>query len=894
MLPSNLRYSHCTPTSGQQGAVIVASRRPISTVLRTSILQHQRLIKAISLLVLTLLLALLTTEPAYAQAAPGCAAGACVTTGSRLTDVNEDELLNSLLGSLIGTELDLDVLDYQALADADVTLGELQLALGTATPNALLEEPITINELLAAINTVGRLADLPAIDNLINELAGVPGANEALILGDLIQIESGAGAYSDIKLNLLDLVTGSIQLFNSQNLATLPSAITISGSSLGLDRVGDITIQAQVIEPPVLACGAAGTDFYSAAIRVKLGVELLNQSLQGTPLNLSNVGVDVEVIDLEVYLDIARGAGVIQAVNAIAKSVTIQATPGVADVYVGHFDDNVFFSNTPLDPASLQPAVAASLTITLPGVPLLISSTVLTVPVRIETYAEGTEQSLPPLVFTGDPANSGNYPETQTAGAGADTIAGLVTGLINNLEVTADIEGALGGLGGTLTDILTFLGLGGTSELADPILDLVTNNLLPDLLQPILDTLLGDVVDPLLEGLGIGLGEMDVTVLGVVQLCPALDTDKSHAGTFTAGGTGQYTILVTNIGAYSTTAPIVVIDTLPAGLSYQSHTDASWVRTPGTTTFVNSSVVGPGGALPPLVLTVNVAANAPGIVFNTVSASTIGNVGGSDSQDSDGTIITGSTDNDGDGYTGGNDPDDNNPCVPDNNAGSCDRDQDGLTNAEETLYGTNPDDADTDDDGINDGSEVNGTPSSDPLDPCDPNPNAQACDSDGDGLNEDEEEEHYTNPDDADTDDDGINDGDEVDNGSDPTDACDPNPNATACDPNAVDTDQDSTPDNGDTGPNDPCIPNVNAAPCDRDDDGLTNAEEAEIGTDPSDPDTDGDGVLDGADSGPLDPCVPNPNATLCPGGVGAGSFQFLLPSIKRLTPILPESNTSR
>ena len=62
----------------------------------------------------------------------------------------------------------------------------------------------------------------------------------------------------------------------------------------------------------------------------------------------------------------------------------------------------------------------------------------------------------------------------------------------------------------------------------------------------------------------------------------------------------------------------------------------------------------------------------------------------------------------------------------------------------------------------------------------------------------------------------------------------------------------------------------------------MTNAEEAEIGTDPSDPDTDGDGVLDSADSGPLDPCVPNPNATICPGGVGDGSFQFLLPSIKR------------
>jgi hypothetical protein len=38
----------------------------------------------------------------------------------------------------------------------------------------------------------------------------------------------------------------------------------------------------------------------------------------------------------------------------------------------------------------------------------------------------------------------------------------------------------------------------------------------------------------------------------------------------------------------------------------------------------------------------------------------------------------------------------------------------------------------------------------------------------------------------------------------------------------------------------------------DQDDDGLTDAEEAELGTDPNNPDSDGDGILDGADSDPL------------------------------------------
>ncbi len=182
-------------------------------------------------------------------------------------------------------------------------------------------------------------------------------------------------------------------------------------------------------------------------------------------------------------------------------------------------------------------------------------------------------------------------------------------------------------------------------------------------------------------------------------------------------------------------------------------------------------------------MTVNIAADAPGVVFNNVSSNTAGNVGGFRSQDSDRTVITGSSDSDGDGYSGGDDPDNDNPCIPDHTAGTCDRDGDGLTNSEEDLHKTDPTDPDTDDDGINDGSEVNGNPASDPLNPCDPNPNALTCDQDNDGLNNDEEEEAGTNPTNLDSDGDGINDGDEI-NGeppSDPLDACDPNPDAAQC-----------------------------------------------------------------------------------------------------------------
>lgn len=924
------------PTSKRDSSCIYAPRppecAPLSLVLATCSSVGRRLSLFI---LLTLILGFVTFERAAAQVTPGCAAGACASSGTRLASVDEDdsELLNGVLGSMLGTDLDISAADWQALASADLTLGDLQVALGAATPEEVLAEPITIAELLDALNSIGELTDIQAIETLLGEVAALPNANEEIILGDLLQIENGAGPFTDIKLNALDLVTGAVQLFNQENVATTPAPITIDGSSLGLEEVGPITIQAKVIEPPVIVCGPNGTDFYSAGVRIKLGLEILDLAAQGSPLDLAEVGVELELSDLDVYLDVAPGSGVIQLINAVARSVAVQATPGITDIYIGTIADDLFFTNNPIDPASLTPGVVGSLKITLPAV-LTFPATVLEVPdISLETYAEG--RTAPQILqFTGNPAGSGNYPQTLTASTGTDVVDDYVAQLIDNLEINVNLEPAidavLGGVeGGIVGGLLDLLDLNNLQDLTDPILDVINDTLLPDLLDDLLDDTLNQVVDPLLDSLGIGLGEMDVTVLDVVQLCPTLEVSKSHAGDFDAGGTGQYTIQVANNGGNTTQSPVTVVDTLPEGLTYNSHSDASWVRSGNSTTFVNNTPVAPGGSLPPLVLTVNIAADAPGVVFNSVSADTEGNTGGSVSSDSDRTVISGSsnTDNDGDGSPGGpggTDPDDNDPCVPSDTAATCDRDNDGLTNSEEATVGTDPDDPDTDDDaandgpevngnppsnpfdacdpnpnaatcdrdgdgldnteesvnqtdpddpdtdddGINDGMEVNGQPPSDPLDACDPNAAATACDSDGDGLNNGEEDDNNTDPDNPDTDNDGIDDGDEIDDGDDPTDPCSPNPNATSCDPEAPDTDDDNIPDDTDQNPVDPCNPNPNAASCDADGDGLDNGEEDEIGTDPDDPDTDDDGVNDGDEidngSDPFNPCSPNANTSAC------------------------------
>jgi hypothetical protein len=95
---------------------------------------------------------------------------------------------------------------------------------------------------------------------------------------------------------------------------------------------------------------------------------------------------------------------------------------------------------------------------------------------------------------------------------------------------------------------------------------------------------------------------------------------------------------------------------------------------------------------------------------------------------------------------------------------NADPDGDGLTNAQEAALGTDPFDADTDNDGLKDGAEVN-TYKTNPLDP----------DTDNDGLKDGAEVKTYkTNPLKKDTDGDGYGDGWEVHHHSDPLDPCDP------------------------------------------------------------------------------------------------------------------------
>ncbi|WP_437288206.1 hypothetical protein [Sorangium sp. So ce406] len=174
-----------------------------------------------------------------------------------------------------------------------------------------------------------------------------------------------------------------------------------------------------------------------------------------------------------------------------------------------------------------------------------------------------------------------------------------------------------------------------------------------------------------------------------------------------------------------------------------------------------------------------------------------------------------------------------------------DSDSDGLSDALEAALGTDPNDADTDGDGVRDGAEPN------PTD-----------DTDGDGL---------INPLDVDSDNDGLFDGTELGLGCDgpgtaPSRRCVADADAGATRTSPLDADSDNggasdgsedanlngVADNGETNPT-RGHGDDDGGNDDADEDGLSDDLEETLGTDPGDADTDDDGVQDGQEPNPSD-----------------------------------------
>lgn len=183
-------------------------------------------------------------------------------------------LIDILGDPLIG--LDLDVLSFEEVADATVTLHRLYLAMAS-----VLE----------------RRSGSTAAVALLNRLAELEISRIAIRLGDLVGLDTATEAALDVGLNVLDLVTGSLFIANGENILDLNLAVPVNvGNVVNINLPASVKIG----QKPVAFCGLVNrVRGESSQVVIEVGDTSRDEVHLGLP---GLVAIDGD-LDLTVKLD---------------------------------------------------------------------------------------------------------------------------------------------------------------------------------------------------------------------------------------------------------------------------------------------------------------------------------------------------------------------------------------------------------------------------------------------------------------------------------------------------------------------------------------------------------------------------------------------------------------
>lgn len=398
---------------------------------------------------------------------------AALSVGTALIDIDTQKsiLLNSLLGVMLKTSLNLSVAAYQGLVGTSLRLLDLVNVQGSVgTVEELLKLDLTVKDLLNLSARALEQSNLLGLDatviNTLDLLSLQTDAGLALKLSDLIKLDLAPGNQAaEARINLLQLVTLAAQVANGQSFLNIPM---LNVSLPGLVRL-DVALS--MLEKPSIAIGPAGLDgegkwrtsAHTAQWRLKLDL-VVGELLGG-------------IVNLPLYLEVGAGDAWLEDIVCRfprdSSTVQVGATSSAVRAYVGNVNPDAMSNRT--SAATVTPAT------------ILNVLGLVTVTAQANVNVVGSSGD---LQFTG-PFNGNN---TQRI-SGLST-AGLFSQLASALVLDVNLLGLPLGVGGVLS--------------------LVVN-----LLQPVF-VLLDAILAPVLALLGIQLGIADVTVFdlscGVPQL----------------------------------------------------------------------------------------------------------------------------------------------------------------------------------------------------------------------------------------------------------------------------------------------------------------------------------------------------------------------------------------
>lgn len=390
-------------------------------------------------------------------AVPGLAT---FSVGSRLLAVNNGAI-NALLKGTLGGNVNLTVMDYNALVGGKVELLDVMNALATelnisaGTYKDVLDASAKAGHILKALARVsaqnGNSLAVSALDKLLLQsqamthpinLHNVLGLDPSI--ADLAIGKRPAG--TDAKLSVMDMVSAAAMLSDGTKQVALDLGATVPG----LAKVAlNVTIGEPMQTSPWAAVGQQGSTVRTSQTKIKFDVEV-------------TAGITVK---LPIDIELAYAQGRLSRIVCATRTVTVGAQPGIASAVIGGTT-----SSQKVDIATIP-------------VPLLGSVAVSAyTPVGVQV-GNGSET---PLVFSGSDIDSGVIKTASTTSA-----VKPVAALLANMKLGA----RLGGLEIPVPALVT--------STVGAVLNTATTTLIDQTLFNVLGTL------------GIHLGQADVIVHGV-------------------------------------------------------------------------------------------------------------------------------------------------------------------------------------------------------------------------------------------------------------------------------------------------------------------------------------------------------------------------------------------
>ncbi|WP_454715392.1 pilus assembly protein TadG-related protein [Caulobacter segnis] len=289
---------------------------------------------------------------------------ASFSIGTRLAAL-DGGLANTLLSGLTGSNVSLSVMDYDALADADVDLFDYMDALKTelnltaATYDEVLAAKLSTGKALKALSKVlagqGQTRASQAARALANAAGDRTPADMTRLLdpgpyGAQHRVLGGSGA--KVQLDALNLSKAVLELSNGARQVQLDLGAAIPG-------VADLKAWLAIGEPPNNAPWMTITASRDVIVRTAQTRLYLEAKVGGSGL------LSAAQVKLPILVEAASGAARLKSMSCAADEAALEVAPGLGSLMIGEIDTAKLDDfKTPLAPAPATIAKAPLFSVT--------------------------------------------------------------------------------------------------------------------------------------------------------------------------------------------------------------------------------------------------------------------------------------------------------------------------------------------------------------------------------------------------------------------------------------------------------------------------------------------------------------------------------------------------